>query len=192
MDEYINNFKKKKCNKTKPRLKLFITKGLLAIIFLLCSVIYTNLSSDNKKLYKDYVLNESIHFTKIENMYEKLFGRVLPKDTGVIPVSNGKLIYKNITKYKDGEKLEISNKSIINTLMNGIVVYIGNKDDYNNTVIIQGVDGVDIWYGNLENISVKLYDYIEKDTVIGNIVDDKLYLVIKKDNEFITYEDYQS
>ena len=36
-----------------------------------------------------------------------------------------------------------------------------------NTVIIQGVDGVDIWYGNLTNVSVKLYDYVEKDKLIG-------------------------
>ena len=75
--------------------------------------------------------------------------------------------------------------------MNGIVVYIGDKDTYGNTVIIQGVDGVDIWYGNLENVSVKLYDYIEKDMVIGNTLDDKLYLVMKKDDKYLTYEDYK-
>lgn len=190
MEEYVNNFKKKKCSNNN-KLKLFITKFLLAIIFLLCSVIYTNLSSDNKERYKNYVLNESIHFTKIESMYEKLFGRVLPKDTGALPVSGGKLIYKSINKYNDGEVLEVNNKSIINTLMNGIVVYIGEKDTYGNTVIIQGVDGVDIWYGNLENVSVKLYDYIEKDMVIGNNLDDKLYLVMKKDDKYLTYEDYK-
>jgi len=189
VEEYVNNFKKKKCSNNN---KLFITKFLLAIIFLLCSVIYTNLSSDNKERYKNYVLNESIHFTKIESMYEKLFGRVLPKDTGTLPVSGGKLIYKSINKYNDGEVLEVNNKSIINTLMNGIVVYIGDKDTYGNTVIIQGVDGVDIWYGNLENVSVKLYDYIEKDMVIGNTLDDKLYLVMKKDDKYLTYEDYKS
>ena len=184
MDEYVNNFKKKKC-RNNNKSKLFITKFLLAIIFLLCSVIYTNLSSDNKERYKNYVLNESIHFTKIESVYEKLFGRVLPKDTGALPVSGGKLIYKSINKYNDGEVLEVNNKSIINTLMNGIVVYIGDKDTYGNTVIIQGVDGVDIWYGNL-------YDYIEKDMVIGNTLDDKLYLVMKKDDKYLTYEDYKS
>ena len=71
------------------------------------------------------------------------------------------------------------------------MVYIGEKEDYGNTVIIQGVDGVDIWYGNLTNVSVKLYDYLEKDKLIGETLDDTLYLVIKKDNEYIKYEDYQ-
>ena len=59
-------------------------------------------------------------------------------------------------------------------------------------VIVQGIDGVDIWYGNLENVSVNLYDYIEAETIIGETKDEYLYLVIKKDNEFIKYEDYQS
>ena len=51
---------------------------------------------------------------------------------------------------------------------------------------------MDIWYGNLQNVSVSLYDYIEADTVIGEVTNEYLYLVIKKDNEFIKYEDYQN
>ena len=62
---------------------------------------------------------------------------------------------------------------------------------YGNTVIVQSVDGADIWYGNITNVSVKLYDYVEKDKLIGEVNGDKLYLVIKKDNNFIKYEDYQ-
>ena len=38
----------------------------------------------------------------------------------------------------------------------------------------------------------KLFDYIEKDMVIGNTLDDKLYLVMKKDDKYLTYEDYKS
>ena len=72
------------------------------------------------------------------------------------------------------------------------MVFSGEKDGFGNTVIIQGIDGADIWYGNLENISLNLYDYIEVGTVIGNTVDEYLYLVIKKDNEYIKYEDYQN
>ena len=82
--------------------------------------------------------------------------------------------------------------SLVNSLASGIVVFSGEKDGFGNTVIIQGIDGADIWYGNLENISLNLYDYIEVGTVIGNTVDEYLYLVIKKDNEYIKYEDYQN
>ena len=99
---------------------------------------------------------------------------------------------KEIKDYQDGEVLTVSSKALVNSLASGVVVFSGEKDGYGNTVIIQGIDGADIWYGNLENVSVTLYDYIEEGTVIGSIKDEFLYLVIKKDNEFIKYEDYQS
>ncbi len=77
-------------------------------------------------------------------------------------VMNGHLVYKSIESYKDGEVLSLSSNTLINNLTSGVVVFVGEKDDYGETVIIQGVDGVDIWYGNLTNVSVKLYDYVEK------------------------------
>ena len=101
-------------------------------------------------------------------------------------------MYKEISDYYDGEKLVVSKNTLVNNITSGVVVFSGEKDNYGNTVIIQGIDGVDIWYGNLENVSVSLYDYIEANTVIGETKDEYLYLVIKKDNEYIKYENYQS
>ena len=143
-------------------------------------------------LYKEYVLTESLPFTKIKGWYEELFGEVLPKDDNNKMVIKGHLVYKNIENYKDGEVLTLTANTLINSFQSGIVVYCGEKDDYGNTVIIQGVDGVDIWYGNLTNVSVKLYDYVEKDKLIGETNSDLLYLVIKKDNNYLKYEDYQA
>lgn len=194
MDDYLNSAKMRRKNSfsaKKVNLKPVISKFLLAIIFFLVSVIFTNMSDKNLLLYKEYVLTESLPFTKIKGWYEDLFGSVLPKEDNNKMVMNGHLMYKNIENFKDGEKLTLKNNTLINNLTSGIVVYIGEKEDYGNTVIIQGVDGVDIWYGNLTNVSVKLYDYLEKDKLIGETLDDTLYLVIKKDNEYIKYEDYQ-
>ena len=141
MEEYLEAFKKRKNGhefktSSKINLKPIISKFLIAVIFFLVSVIFTNSSDKNLLFYKEHVLTESIPFTKIKGWYEDLFGEVLPKND-------------------------------------------------NN-------DGVDIWYGNLTNISVKLYDYVEKNKLIGETKDDKLYLVIKKNNEFIKYEDYKA
>ena len=150
------------------------------------------MSDKNLLLYKEYVLTESLPFTKIKGWYEDLFGEVLPKNDNTQTVFDGKLVYKEISNYLDGEILTISSKSLVNSLASGVVVFSGEKEGYGNTVIIQGIDGADIWYGNLENVSINLYDYIEAGTVIGNVVDEYLYLVIKKDNEYIKYEDYQN
>lgn len=196
MDEYIIDAKKRRNKKSfnvnKKSIKNFISKFLLAIIFFLSSIIFTNINDKNLLLYKEYVLTESLPFTKIKGWYEELFGEVLPKDDNNKMVIKGHLVYKNIENYKDGEVLTLTTNTLINSLQSGIVVYCGEKDDYKNTVIIQGVDGVDIWYGNLTNVSVKLYDYVEKDKLIGETNSDLLYLVIKKDNNFLKYEDYQT
>ncbi len=198
MDEYVKmhkakkkNFSKKTPSKSK-RLSKYITKFMLAVIFFLGSIIFTNTSDKNLLLYKEYVLTESLPFTKVKGWYEELFGEVLPSNDNAQTVFDGKLVYKEISDYQNGERLTVSSKSLVNSLASGIVVFSGEKDGFGNTVIIQGIDGADIWYGNLENISLNLYDYIEAGTVIGNTVDEYLYLVIKKDNEYIKYEDYQN
>ena len=194
MEEYLESFKRRKKNEFIPRksinLKPVISKVLIAMIFFLASIIFTNTSDKNLLLYKEYVLTESLPFTKIKSIYEDLFGEVLPKSENTQMVMNGHLVYKDIKTYKDGEVLTLSKGTLINSLASGVVVFIGNKDDYGNTVIVQGVDGADIWYGNLTNSSVKLYDYIEKNTLLGETLTDELYLVIKKNNEYIKYEDY--
>ena len=198
MDEYVKmhkakkkNFSKKTPSKSK-RLSKYITKFMLAVIFFLASIIFTNTSDKNLLLYKEYVLTESLPFTKVKGWYEELLGEVLPSNDNAQTVFDGKLVYKEISDYQNGERLTVSSKSLVNSLASGIVVFSGEKDGFGNTVIIQGIDGADIWYGNLENISLNLYDYIEAGTVIGNTVDEYLYLVIKKDNEYIKYEDYQN
>lgn len=199
MDEYLNNFKNKKKSFNKVKISLnkkninkLITKFMIAIIFFLISIIFTNYSDKNLLLYKEYVFTESLPFTKLKGWYEDLFGEVLPTQDNTQTVFNGKLVYKEISDYYDGEKLVVSKNTLVNNITSGVVVFSGEKDNYGNTVIIQGIDGVDIWYGNLENVSVSLYDYIETGNVIGQTKDEYLYLVIKKDNEYIKYENYQS
>ena len=172
MDEYLAKFKSKKkgFNKkikvNKKMINKYITKVMLGIIFFLVSIIFTNFSDKNLLLYKEYVFTESLPFTKIKGWYEDLFGEVLPKNDNTKTVFNGKLVYKEILDYLDGEKLTVSSNSLVNSIGSGVVVYNGEKEGYGNTVIIQGIDGVDIWYGNLQNVSVSLYDYIKLHTDI--------------------------
>ena len=70
------------------------------------------------------------------------------------------------------------------------MVFIGEKSSYGNTLIIQGNDGIDYWYGGITNTSVNLYDYLEKDTLVGEAKENYIYLVLQKDREFLNYEEY--
>ena len=67
---------------------------------------------------------------------------------------------------------------------------MGEKENYGDVIIVQGIDGVEIWYGNMANTSVKLYDYIEKGTLLGEVTDNILYLVYSKDGNILNYQEY--
>jgi len=174
--------------------KLF-TRVLLAIIFTLTSIIYINYSNKNLLLYKEHVLNKNISFGKINSIYKKYFGKILPLENIINEPTqsafNEKLTYTNIEAYLNGSKLTVSPSYAIPIIESGIVVFTGEKEGYKNTIIIQGIDGVDIWYGNIKNSNLKLYDYIEKGTLLGETNEDILYLILQKNGEYLSYEDYE-
>lgn len=170
----------------KKYIKSLFTRILVSIILFLLISIFVNSSSDNLLFFKDNVYDKNIKFNKINSLYNKYFGKVLPKEE-VIPVSNNNE-YSNFNTYKDGAV--ISDVNVVYPFKSGIVVYIGDKDDYGKTIIIQGMDGIDYWYSNVENINVKLYDYIDSDTIIASPIDNKLYVLFSRDGKFLNYEEY--
>ncbi len=176
-------------------LKGLISRFLIVIILVLGSLIFTNISEENKKLYKEYVLENSLEFTKINNLYEKLFGKVdmvkTPnKETTSVFLNT--INYSNIENFKNGFKLSLNAGEIINVITSGIIVYIGPKDDLGNTVIVQGNDGVDIWYSNITDTDIKVYDYIESGAILGTANSNYIYLTLNKDGKYLNYEEYLS
>jgi stage IV sporulation protein FA len=195
-EDIIKSFKNKKYKKIDNKKSKYIsnlfTRTLLSIIVVLITAIYINMNSKNLSIYKENLFEKSLSFNKISNVYNKMFGKVLPLelDKGTTKtVFNNSISYNDIISYEDGYKLTLNN-NVVTNLYDGIVVFIGQKDNYENTVIVQGSDGVDIWYGNVTNIGVTLYDYINKDTVIGEAVDNKLYLVFNQEDSYLGYENY--
>lgn len=67
---------------------------------------------------------------------------------------------------------------------------MGTKEDYGNTIIIQGADGVSIWYGNINQANVEIYDYVEQGEFLGEVADNTLYLIYEKDGVYLDYKDY--
>jgi len=171
------------------------TRVLLAVICLLISVIYINYSNENLLAYKEEVLTKNFEFGKINALYTKIFGNVLPLDHVLdnitVPVFNETLTFKSSDPYKDGLKLNVATNYAIPVIESGIVVFVGDKEGYGNTVIIQGIDGVDIWYGNITSANVSLYDYVESKTLLGEAKEGTMYLVLQKDGKYISYEEYK-
>ena len=149
---------------------------------MLCSLIFVEYGN-NKELYTKYVLEDNISFVKFRNYYEKYFMGV--NDI----VSNEEVLVNSVNDYEYIDGRYKYYKEDVNAISSGIVVYVGNKDNLGNTVIVQGVDGVDIWYSNLGEVKYGMYDYISNGDVIG--LSNEYYLVsLYKNGEMISNEEY--
>ena len=192
-EKYVDGTHQEKSNlpKNLKYIKGLISRILITVIFVLGSVIFTNISDSNKQLYQKYVLEDSLEFMKINELYQNVFGNVdITKQNDDSEVVFGSITYTNIEPFKNGVKLTVGINEVVNVITSGIVVFIGEKDDLGNTIIIQGNDGVDIWYSNVTDTDIQVYDYVEKGNILGTSNSDDIYLTISRDGEFISYEEY--
>ncbi len=196
MKENISKYLTKKENNQKKNYKNklmgFLNKILICVILGISLLIIMKKNDDFKNFMDKKVFKDNLSFAYINDLYNKYFGSVLPsyKTEEVAPVFKEKLEYKTYNKFHDGYKLEVSNSYLTPVIESGIIVYIGEMDLYGNVLIVEGIDGVDIWYGNISNINGKLYDYVNSGDFIGETKDNYLYLVFQKNGEYLDFETY--
>lgn len=186
VEEYLkNNNDKKKNNPIFNLLKrTLITAFIVIIVLILCK------SNNNIKTFiKKHVYETNYKFSKINNFYNKYILNFNKKKENILSVGTEKtLIYTNEEKYKDGVILTVDENYNVKVLESGLVVYVGDKDGIENVVIVQQSNGIDIVYGYVET-DAKIYDYIEKDDVLGT-ANNKLYLSFMKDGSIVDYSPY--
>lgn len=173
------------------KLKVFLIK-LVLVVIIFCTftaLVKTNTNIKNK-VYK-YVYNTNISFAYLKKLYNEHIGNILPfQDIFTTKkVFNEKLEYKSLATYNKGVKLTLEDNYAIPIIKGGIVIFVGEKDNIGKTVIIQQSDGIDVWYGNLSNVNVKLYDYVEDGKIIGEASNNELYLEFQKDGVNIDYKE---
>ncbi len=182
------------CKNEKKRGKAnLFSKVLLSIIFILISCIYIHLDENNLANYKKNIFESNITFAKINNWYHNTFGSIMP----TISTTESQMAFNENNndvkeEYLDGYKIEATYNPIVTSLASGILVYLDEKEGYGKTAIIQGVDGIDIWYGNLVDTTNKLYDYIEEGQILGNAKDNYYYNVFMKEGSKLTYDEYKT
>ena len=190
----INNSKNNELvSDIKKYVRNFLYRSLICLSLFLLLAIICKIDTKYKDIIKKNIYETNISFTSIKNFYSKYLGGVSILDNFVSntkPVFNEKLVYKSSSKYYNGVKLEVENNYLVPVLESGIVVFIGEKENYGNVIIIQGMDGVDIWYGNMSTTSIKLYDYIESGDLLGETTNNYLYLVYSKNGDYLNYEEY--
>ncbi len=182
--------KLKKQGKDDERLSILFSKLLLAVIFVLGSLVLTNFSSSLKDKYVKEVLEKNIDISYINKFYNKYIGRGKKEEEEVLVANLDSS--KEYEKVGESVKFTMEAEEPITTLEGGIIVFIGDKDDLGNTVIVQGNNGVDIWYSNILMTDYSLYDYISKGDKLGVSMSDNYLVTIKKDDKTLEYEEYIS
>ena len=170
----------------RKEIKKVLNKLLLSIIVFLIGMILVK--TGLKETIKTKLYEESLPFQKLKKTYNKYLGNII-KVEETKEVFNETLVFNNISKYKDGVKLSVSSNYMVPILESGVVVFIGEKDDYKNTIIVEQVDGIDVFYGNIKSNNIKLYDYVEKGELLGE-ANKELYLVFQKDGAYLDYKEY--
>lgn len=197
VEQYLNKRKNnssnnKKINNSMTFAKVFVSKILISFILFLSFLIGTKLNDNFKKNVYKNVYDNTISFATITKWYNSKFGSIFPIDiaSNEERVFSEKLIYSKSSAYKDGVSLEVSTNYLVPLLENGIVIFIGDKTPYGNTVIVQGENGVDIWYCNINVGDIKLYDHLTKGSFVGEAKEGKIYLVFKEDGKYVDYKNF--
>lgn len=190
--------------------EVFFFKILLSVLlFLVIGILFRNHSSTFEPA-RDMVkksMDNDFKFATVSKWYEDKFGKplaLLPfmekEKTGTktvvqkeydVPVS-GKIL-ENFEKNGQGIMIETNKGATVKTVKEGTVLFAGVKEGLGKTVIIQHSDKTESWYGNLADVNVKLYEYIEKGKIVGTVSDStgedktkgKYYFAIKKGDSFI-------
>ena len=169
-------------------LNRFLITGVLTILCL----IFLKKNSNFKKFFDDNVMSVNFNFSSANVLYKKYFGGTLPfSDLFSLTntVFNENLVYDGYSDYLDGVSLNVGTDYLVPSLDTGLVVFVGFKENYGNTIIIQQANGIDVWYSNLSSISVDMYEYVSKGSFVGSC-DENLYLVFKKDGNVLDYKKY--
>ena len=192
MDNY-EKYKKayyKKHHLVKRKYK-FVNKLLVLGILFVGVLITVKVNPTAASWVKTHVYMDNFSFAQIENWYNKYIGGIFSSnDDEVTQVFSGTIPYTSLEPYYDGVRLKVSSGSVVESLLSGIIVSIGETEHYGNTIVVEQVDGVSVWYGNVDVSDVKLYDYVEKGHILGMSRSEELYLVLMKDGAYLNYQDY--
>ena len=188
--KFLNNDNNKK---KKNIIKSFFNKILFCVVLFLGLMIVVKSNPELKDKVYSFIYENNISFSKFHELYNKYLGGIVPFDNVIvkdtISVFNEKISYQEKIDYNSGVKLVVDDNYLVPIIESGIVVYMGEKEGYGYTVIVQQVDGVDAWYSNV-NSNINLYDYVEKGSLLGESLDNSLYLYFQKNGEFIDYKAY--
>ncbi|WP_394233098.1 peptidoglycan DD-metalloendopeptidase family protein [Niallia oryzisoli] len=191
------------------RKEVFIFKLLAsACVVLVIAIMFRNPTPalDPAREFVTKSMNEEFQFAAVSDWYESTFGKTLallpttdskneeagPADTKpqyALPAS-GKIL-EDFGENGQRITIETGQGAAVEAMNEGLVRFIGKQDGFGQTVVIQHADKSESWYGNLSEVDVTLYQYIEKGTKVGKATDNddgtkgSFYFAIKEGEDFV-------
>lgn len=175
----------------KPKIKVALSKLLITIIIFLIGLICIKKDISLKEFIKENIYEKSIKFSNNQKLYDKYFDSYLSverKSNNTQPVFNEKINYTASENYQNGVKLTVEDNYLVPVLESGVIIYVGEKDKLGNTIIVEQVDGIETIYSNINSSNYKLYDYVEKGDLIGEVLSKNLILQFQKNGEYLDYK----
>ncbi|HDX9579165.1 TPA: M23 family metallopeptidase [Bacillus pseudomycoides] len=180
------------------RKEILLFKLLLsAILVLAVAILFKNQANsfEEPRTVVKQVMKEEFQFAYVSKWYESKFGKPLSflpssekkspqKEKNYAVPASGKVM-QNFQVNGQGVFVQTAANAVVESVNEGIVVSIGQKEEFGNTIEIQHADGTESWYGNLGETSVKLYDYVAKKQKVGTVANGKFYFAFKKNEKFI-------
>jgi stage IV sporulation protein FA len=109
------------------------------------------------------------------------------RDAWIVP-AKGKIILPFADK-RTGIVLRMQAAAEVVAATEGWVTFAGQKEGFGNTVIIQHANGMETWYGWLQNLRIKEKDWVQGGQPIGQVVQSKgeflVYFALKRGKQFI-------
>ncbi len=179
-----------------------------ACLFLVVAIMFKNNAAifEPAKNFVKTSMEKEFQFTVVSNWYEEQFGKPLallpfkstkedenkissPNSDYALPASAR--ILEDFDENGQRMTIETDKALAVEAMSEGLVIFAGKKGDFGKTVIIQHTDKSESWYGNLADIHVGLYNYIEKGSQLGMpaVMEDgeraSFFFAIKKGEDFI-------
>ena len=176
----------------RKEIKHLINKILSGLIIFLIGMIIIKNNSSLKEYIRKNVYEQSISFINNRKSYEKYLGSLVSINdkSSTTRVSSNKISYIKKENIDNGVKLSLNDKEAIPLIESGVVVFLGEKDNLSNVMIVEQVDGIETLYSGINFNNIKLYDYLEKNEIIGESINKEIFLCFKKNGEYIDYQKY--
>ena len=169
----------------KKKIKMMIKKMMYTIIIFLLGMIAVKEKPELKDSINNFVYKDSPNYLYVRKIYNKYFGKFTFDKKETQAVFSEKIKYCKKDNYKNGVMLSDDSNYMVPVIESGIIIYLENKK-----VIISQVNGINTEYSNINASNYKLYDYVEKGKLLGEVDGNKLYLSFEKEGKYLDYKKY--